>query len=43
MVGVLLATNIDVVVPFIDALQLQILSRGVYYISELPSICAGPT
>jgi lipoprotein-releasing system permease protein len=36
--GVLLALNIDVVVPFIERLfGFQILSREVYYISELPS------
>ena len=36
--GVLLAVNIDVVVPFIErAFGFQILSREVYYISELPS------
>ena len=34
----LLALNIDVVVPFIERLfDFQILSREVYYISELPS------
>jgi lipoprotein-releasing system permease protein len=36
--GVLLALNIDVVVPAIErAFSFQILSREVYYISELPS------
>jgi lipoprotein-releasing system permease protein len=36
--GVLLAVNIDVVVPFIErAFGFQILSREVYYISDLPS------
>jgi lipoprotein-releasing system permease protein len=36
--GVLLATNIDVVVPFVErTFNFQILSREVYYISELPS------
>ncbi len=36
--GVLLALNIDVVVPFIERLfGFQILTREVYYISELPS------
>jgi lipoprotein-releasing system permease protein len=38
LVGVLLASNIDVVVPFIErTFNFQILSREVYYISELPS------
>ena len=36
--GVLLALNIDTVVPFIErTFNFQILSREVYYISELPS------
>ena len=36
--GVLLALNIDVVVPFIErTFNFQILSREVYYISDLPS------
>jgi len=36
--GVLLASNIDVVVPFIEhVFGLQFLSKDVYYISELPS------
>ena len=36
--GVALATNIDVVVPAIErAFNFQVLSREVYYISELPS------
>ncbi len=36
--GVLLALNIDVVVPFIEHLiGVQFLARDVYYISELPS------
>ena len=36
--GVLLALNVDVVVPFIEQLfQVQFLSKDVYYISELPS------
>jgi lipoprotein-releasing system permease protein len=36
--GVLLALNIDVVVPAVErAFHFQILSREVYYISELPS------
>ena len=36
--GVLLALNIDVVVPAVErAFNFQILSREVYYISELPS------
>jgi lipoprotein-releasing system permease protein len=36
--GVLLALNIDVVVPFIERLfRVQFLDRSVYYISELPS------
>jgi lipoprotein-releasing system permease protein len=38
VVGVLLASNIDVLVPFIErTFNFQILSREVYYISELPS------
>jgi lipoprotein-releasing system permease protein len=38
VIGVLLATNVDVVVPFIErTFNFQILSREVYYISELPS------
>jgi lipoprotein-releasing system permease protein len=36
--GILLALNIDVVVPAVErAFNFQILSREVYYISELPS------
>jgi len=36
--GVVLALNIDVVVPFIQNLfGVQFLSKGVYYISDLPS------
>jgi len=36
--GILLALNIDVAVPFIErAFHFQVLSRDVYYISELPS------
>jgi len=36
--GVLLALNIDVVVPFIESLfNVHFLSKDVYYISELPS------
>jgi lipoprotein-releasing system permease protein len=36
--GVLLATNIDVVVPAIErVLSIQFLDKSVYYISELPS------
>ena len=36
--GVLIALNIDTVVPFVERLfHFQILSRDVYYISELPS------
>jgi len=36
--GVLLALNIDVVVPFLEhTFNVQFLSREVYYISELPS------
>ena len=36
--GVLLALNIDTVVPFIERLfQIQFLDKSVYYISELPS------
>jgi lipoprotein-releasing system permease protein len=38
VVGVLLALNIDVVVPFVEhTFHFEILSREVYYISELPS------
>jgi len=38
VVGVLLALNIDVVVPFVEhTFHFQILSSEVYYISELPS------
>lgn len=36
--GVLLAVNIDVVVPFIErTFNVQFLAKDVYYISELPS------
>ena len=36
--GVLLALNIDVVVPFLERLlNVQFLAKEVYYISELPS------
>jgi lipoprotein-releasing system permease protein len=36
--GVLLALNIDTVVPFVERMfHFQILSKDVYYISELPS------
>jgi lipoprotein-releasing system permease protein len=36
--GVILALNIDVVVPFLERLfSIQFLSREVYYITELPS------
>jgi lipoprotein-releasing system permease protein len=36
--GVLLAWNIDVVVPFIErVVGMQFLAKEVYYISELPS------
>jgi len=36
--GILLALNIDVVVPFLERLlRIQFLSKDVYYISELPS------
>jgi lipoprotein-releasing system permease protein len=36
--GVLLALNVDTVVPFVErTFHFQILSREVYYISELPS------
>jgi lipoprotein-releasing system permease protein len=36
--GVVLALNIDVVVPFLERmLSIQFLSREVYYITELPS------
>jgi len=38
LLGVLLSLNIDVVVPAVErAFDFQILSREVYYISELPS------
>ena len=38
VVGVLLALNVDVVVPLIErTFHFEILSREVYYISELPS------
>jgi lipoprotein-releasing system permease protein len=38
VVGVLLALNVDTVVPAVErAFHFQILSREVYYISELPS------
>ncbi len=38
VLGVLLALNIDVVVPFLErAFSIQFLSKDVYYISELPS------
>ena len=38
LLGVLLSLNIDVVVPFVErTFNFQILSREVYYISELPS------
>ncbi len=38
VVGILLALNIDVVVPFVErTFHFQILSSEVYYISELPS------
>jgi lipoprotein-releasing system permease protein len=38
IVGILLALNIDTVVPFVErSFGFQILSREVYYISELPS------
>ncbi len=36
--GVLLATNVDVVVPFIESVfNVHFLAKDVYYISELPS------
>ncbi|MCG5259882.1 lipoprotein-releasing ABC transporter permease subunit [Cupriavidus gilardii] len=36
--GTLIATNIDVIVPFIERiLQVQFLPRDIYFISELPS------
>ncbi|TWG82098.1 lipoprotein-releasing system permease protein [Cupriavidus gilardii J11] len=36
--GTLIATNIDVIVPFIErVLQVQFLPRDIYFISELPS------
>jgi lipoprotein-releasing system permease protein len=38
LAGILLATNIDVVVPFMErTFHFHILSSDVYYISELPS------
>jgi len=38
VLGVLLALNIDVVVPFLERLlSVQFLSKEVYYINELPS------
>ena len=38
VLGIVLSLNIDVVVPFIErTFNFQILSREVYYISELPS------
>jgi lipoprotein-releasing system permease protein len=38
VVGVLLAINVDVVVPFIErTLNIQFLAKDVYYISDLPS------
>ena len=38
VIGVLMALNVDTVVPFIEnTFRFQILSREVYYISELPS------
>jgi lipoprotein-releasing system permease protein len=37
-VGVVLAINIDVVVPFIErTFGIQFLAKDVYYISDLPS------
>jgi len=40
--GVLLALNIDVVVPFIESLfNVHFLAKDVYYISELPSDLQG--
>ncbi len=39
--GIALALNLDVVVPFIEHLfGVQFLAKDVYYISELPPICA---
>jgi len=36
--GIILALNLDVVVPFIEQLfRVQFLAKDVYYISELPS------
>jgi len=36
--GIVLALNIDVVVPFLErVLNVQFLSREVYYITDLPS------
>jgi lipoprotein-releasing system permease protein len=38
VLGVLLALNIDVVVPFLErTFSIQFLAKDVYYISELPS------
>ena len=38
VLGVLIATHIDTIVPFIEHLfQVQFLAKDVYYISELPS------
>ena len=38
VIGILMALNVDVVVPAVErAFNFQILSREVYYISELPS------
>lgn len=40
--GVLIALNIDSIVPFIESLfQIQFLAKDVYYISELPSDLVG--
>ena len=38
MVGVLIALNIETIVPFIESLfHVQFLAKDVYYISDLPS------
>lgn len=37
--GVLIASNINIIVPFIESLfNIQFLSKDIYYINELPSI-----
>jgi lipoprotein-releasing system permease protein len=36
--GIIIALNIDVIIPFIEGLfQVQFLAKDVYYISDLPS------